>query len=145
MRSVAIMDSGVVGLFFRRSPFRTDLGQYAPVKNHLIFPSLGNSADPQICARTFEECRTRNKSGTSGSNGSTGNSLKSTSHVKMRPEVSKIGENSATMEDVVTQDRTTKLTPLGDRSKGPAANKAIERPVIAGDSEAIQTKPAAQK
>ena len=67
------------------------------------------------------------------------------SHVKMRPEVSKIEENSATAEDIAaraaTQDRTNKLPPLGNRSNSPSANKAIERPVIASDSEAIQTKP----
>jgi hypothetical protein len=64
------------------------------------------------------------------------------SHVKIRIEVPKTGENSATAEDVavavLTQDRTNKLPPLGG---GPSANNAIERPVIASDSEAIQTKP----
>ena|ERR1700677_21710 len=67
------------------------------------------------------------------------------SHVKLRPEVSKFGERSATAEDVVAralaQDQTNKLPPLGNRSNGPSANKAIERPVITSDNEAIQTKP----
>jgi hypothetical protein len=66
------------------------------------------------------------------------------SHVKMRAGVPKIGEN-ATPEDVAagasTRDRTNKSPPLGNRSKGPSANKGIEGPVIASDSEAIQTKP----
>jgi hypothetical protein len=57
------------------------------------------------------------------------------SHVKMRAEVPRIEESSAVAEDVAarasTRDRTNKLS----------ANKAIERPVIASDSEAIQTKP----
>ena len=67
------------------------------------------------------------------------------SHVKMRPEVSEFRERSATAEDVVArefaQDQANKLPPLGNRSKGASANKAIERPVIASDSEAIETKP----
>jgi hypothetical protein len=67
------------------------------------------------------------------------------SHVKMRVEVSKIGEDSATAEDfaeaALAQDLTNKLPPLGNRSNGPSANKAIEHTVIASDSEAIQTKP----
>src|SRR6202034_2836495 len=67
------------------------------------------------------------------------------SHVKMRAEASKIGENSTKAEDVAagasTRDRTSKLPPLGNRAKGPSANKAIEGAVIASDSEAIQTRP----
>jgi hypothetical protein len=66
------------------------------------------------------------------------------SHVKMRAEVPKIGENPATAEDAAeasTRDRTSKLPPFGNRSKRPSANKGVEGPVIAGDSEAIQTKP----
>src|ERR1700677_3721027 len=64
------------------------------------------------------------------------------SHVKMRAEVLKIGENSAIAEEgAPTRDRTDKLPPLDNRSNGPSANKTIERPVIASDSEAIQTKP----
>jgi hypothetical protein len=51
------------------------------------------------------------------------------SHVKMRPEVAKTGENSATVEDVAArasaQDQTNKSPLLGNRSKGPSANKAI--------------------
>jgi hypothetical protein len=66
------------------------------------------------------------------------------SHVKMRAEVSWIGESSTTAEDPVagasTRDRTNKSPPLGNRSKGPSANKAIEGPIASG-SEAIQTKP----
>jgi hypothetical protein len=67
------------------------------------------------------------------------------SHVKMRAEVSKIRDNSATAEDVAagvsTRDRTNKLPPLGNRSKGPSADKGIERPVIASGGEALETKP----
>ena len=66
------------------------------------------------------------------------------SHVKMRAEVPKIGENPATAEYAAgasTRDRTSRLPPLGNRAKGSSANKGIEGPVIAGDSEAIQTKP----
>ena len=54
------------------------------------------------------------------------------SHVKMRVEVPEFEENSATAEDLAggaaTPDRTSKLLPLGNRSKGPSANKGIQGP-----------------
>jgi hypothetical protein len=57
------------------------------------------------------------------------------SHVKMRAEISRIGENSAIPEDVAagawTRDRTNKSPLLVDRSKDPSATKAIEGLVVA--------------
>jgi hypothetical protein len=57
--------------------------------------------------------------------------------------LSKIGEQSATAEDVAARafaDQTNKLPPLGNRSKSPSANRAIERPVIKSENEVIQSK-----
>jgi len=63
------------------------------------------------------------------------------SHVKMRAEVSRIGENYATAEDLATgasaRDRANKSTPIGNRSEGPSANTTIE----GRGNEAIQIKP----